>query len=124
MVVELDSAADVCILRLKGRFATGQDKTYLRDKTEEIKKSGCSKILADFSEVAYIDSTGIGFLIGIYTSVTKNQDGMFVLANPNHRIKEVLELTRLTSIFPSYPDVPSALEALKQGRKMAAPQAG
>lgn len=123
MLVELEFADDVCVVRLKGRFATGQDKHYLRDKTEEIKKSGKAKILADFKEVSYIDSTGIGFLIGIYTSVTKSQNGMFVLASVNHRVHEVLELTRLDSIFPLYPDEAAAMDALKQGRTFAAPQA-
>ena len=122
MLVELEFADDVCVVRLKGRFATGQDKHYLRDKTEDIKKSGLVKILADFNEVSYIDSTGIGFLIGIYTSITKNQNGMFVLANVNHRVQEVLELTRLDSIFPLYKDEAAARDALKQGRSFAAPQ--
>jgi len=113
MHVDLEFRGDVCIIRLRGRFATGQDKSYLRDKTNEIKASGLTKILGDFSDVSYIDSTGIGFLIGVYTSIIKNQDGMFVLAGVNHRVREVLELTRLTTIFPTYPDEASALEALK-----------
>ena len=121
MRVELEFSDDVCVVRLKGRFATGQDKNYLRDKTDEIKKSGIVKILADFKEVSYIDSTGIGFLIGIYTSITKNQGGMFVLAGVNHRVQEVLELTRLDTIFPMYPDEAAAKRALKQGRTLAAP---
>ena len=121
MLVDLEYVDDVCVIRLKGRFATGQDKAYLREKTDDIKKSGKVKILADFKEVSYIDSTGIGFLIGIYTSITKSQGGMFVLAGVNHRVKEVLELTRLDTIFPMYPDESAAREALKQGRTLAAP---
>src|SRR5271166_4388103 len=113
MHVDLEFRGDVCIIRLRGRFATGQDKSYLRDKTNEIKASGLTKILGDFSDVSYIDSTGIGFLIGVYTSIIKSQDGMFVLAGVNHRVREVLELTRLTTIFSTYPDEASALEALK-----------
>ena len=124
MVVELEIADDICIVRLKGRFSTGLDKTYLRDKTEEIKASGRSRIMVDFSSVSYIDSTGLGFLIGIYTSIVRNHNGMFVLANTNPRVKEVLQLTRLISVFPLYPDETSALEALRQGRKAAAPQGG
>jgi anti-anti-sigma regulatory factor len=46
---------------------------------------------------------------------------MFVLAGVNHRVQEVLELTRLDSIFPLYPDEAAARDALKQGRTFAAP---
>ncbi len=63
------------MLRLEGRFATGQDSLYLHTKAEELKNSGYVKILVDFSRVDYVDSTGIGFLIGIYTSVKKSPAG-------------------------------------------------
>jgi len=79
-------------------------------------------VLADFSQVSYIDSTGIGFLIGIYTSVMKNANGHFVLANLNRRVREVLELTRLANVIPIYPDVESAFEALRADEKRSATQ--
>src|SRR5258708_3123251 len=69
MLVEFEHRGDVCVLRLHGRFATGQDSAYLRTRTDEIKCSGFSKVLADFTEVSYIDSTGIEFLLVISTHV-------------------------------------------------------
>lgn len=120
MLVEFEQIGDVCILRLHGRFATGQDSAYLRTRTEEIKTAGHSKVLADFSQVSYIDSTGIGFLIGIYTSVLKNTSGRFVLANLNRRVRDVLELTRLANVIPIYPSEGAALEALGAGEKSSA----
>lgn len=122
MLVEFENQGDVCILRLHGRFATGQDSAYLRAKTEEIKSSGCSKVLADFSEVDYIDSTGIGFLIGIYSSVLKNDNGHFVLASLNRRVREVLELTRLANVMAIYPDEAAAFRALESTKSTSAPQ--
>lgn len=124
MLVEFEFRGDICILRLHGRFATGQDSTYLRGRTEEIKKSGCSKVLADFSKVDYIDSTGMGFLIGIYTSVMKIPDGRFVLCNLNRRVREVLELTRLANVMAIYANEDAALRAIQEGQKFSAPQAG
>ena len=112
MVVHFECIGDVCVLRLEGRFATGQDAEYLRSRTEELRGRGYQKIVADFSAVAYIDSTGIGFLIGIYTSVLKSGTGMFVLAAPNKRVQEVLKLTKLDTILQIYPDVDKALEGL------------
>jgi len=122
MLVEFEHRGDVCVLRLHGRFATGQDSAYLRTRTDEVKCSGFSKVLADFTEVSYIDSTGIGFLIGIYTSTLKNPNGRFVLANLNRRVREVLELTRLANVIPIYPDFDSAFEALSEDEKRTASQ--
>jgi len=119
MLVEFEYREDVCLLRLHGRFATGQDSAYLRSKTDEIKRSGFSKVLADFSEVSYIDSTGIGFLIGIYTSVLKNANGRFVLTNLNRRVRDVLELTRLANVIPIYPTEDAAFESLKVEKSSA-----
>ena len=124
MLVEFEYAGDVCIVRLHGRFATGRDTSYLRAKTEEIKGSGYNKILADFTEVSYIDSTGIGFLIGIYSSILKNPKGRFVLASLNRRVREVLELTRLANVMPIYADEKAALAALEQKQQASAPQVG
>jgi anti-anti-sigma factor len=115
MLIELEFKDDICILRPKGRFATGADADYLRAKTDEIKKSGCLKVLADFRDVPYIDSTGIGFLVAVYTSVTNSMGGRFVLVGPNPRVREVLELMRLSTVFSTTADEASGLALLKSG---------
>ncbi len=112
MQIDFEYQDDVCILRTKGRFATGLDADYLRTKTDEIKKSGRRKVLADFHDVPYIDSTGIGFLVGVYTSVTNTLGGRFVVAGPNHRVREVLDLMRLSTVIPIAPDEASGLAFL------------
>ena len=124
MLVELEKRGDVCVLRLHGRFATGQDSAYLRSKSDEIRTAGYSKVIADFSQVSYIDSTGIGFLIGIYTSVLKNPNGRFALANLNRRVRDVLELTRLANVMPIYSTEEAAIKALGAGERSSAEKAG
>ena len=116
MLVEFEYRGDICVLRLEGRFATGQDSLYLHTKAEELKSSGYIKILVDFSRVDYVDSTGIGFLIGIYTSVKKSPQGKFALSSANRRVREVLELTRLAQVIQIFPNEASALEALNDGK--------
>ena len=115
MLVEFEFRGDICVLRLHGRFATGQDSLYLHTKAEELKNSGYVRILVDFGGVDYVDSTGIGVLIGIYTSVTRSPNGQFALANANRRVREVLELTRLAQVIQLYPTEAAALEALNAG---------
>ena len=123
MLLDFEFRGDLCIIRLQGRFATGQDALYLQAQAEELKSSGCTKILVDFSNVDYIDSTGIGFLIGIYTSVMKSPQGRFALCNTHRRVREVLELTRLAQVINIYPSEAAALEALNAGSKSSASQA-
>jgi anti-anti-sigma factor len=113
MLIALEYKDDVCILRNSGRFATGTDAAYLRAKTDEIKRSGRRKVLADFHEVPYIDSTGIGFIVGVYTSVTNMPGGRFVLVGPNHRVREVLDLMRLSTVIPIAADETAGLAFLK-----------
>jgi anti-anti-sigma factor len=114
MLIQLERDNDVCILRLNGRFAPGVDAAYLRTKAEEIKSTGLRKMLVDFTAVPYLDSIGIGFLIGIYTSMLKSQEGSFAIIRANDRVKEVIGLTKLTGIFPAYKDEPAALKALRE----------
>lgn len=123
MLVGFENHGDICVLRLEGRFATGQDALYLHDKAEELKNSGFTKVLVDFAGVDYVDSTGIGFVIGIYTSVKKSPQGEFALVNPNRRVREVLELTRLAQIIQTYPTEEAALRALSAGGQTSASQA-
>ena len=111
MLIEFDYRNDVCILRPKGRFATGLDANYLHSKTEEVRNSGRRKVMADFRNVPYVDSTGIGFLVGVYTTVT-NAGGRFVIVGPRPRVREVLDLTRLSSVMPIAADEAAGLEFL------------
>ena len=117
MLVEFEYRDDLCILRLQGRFVTGADVGYLRAKAEEVKASGCRKVLADFRRVPYVDSTGIAFVVGLYTSLTRSQGGRFALVAPSPRVREVLDLTRLSTVIPFYADEASGLAALREDAK-------
>ena len=113
MLIELNQIDDVCILRFEGRFNTGFDPEYLRSKGEELKRIECDKVLADFREVPSVGSTGIGFLVAIYSSVTKNPNGRFVIVGAQPRVREVLDLTRLSSILPMAGDMASGMAVLR-----------
>jgi anti-anti-sigma factor len=123
MVIELEHQDDVCILRLKGRLVTGADPEYLRAKATEIKSQNCKKVLADLRELLAIGSTGLGFLVGIFTSVTRNPGGRFVMVGASRRVRQILDLTRLSTVIPLVADMPSGLAAL-QGEGPAAQRAG
>jgi len=123
MLIEVERQSDVCVLRLKGSLVTGTDPEYLQAKAAEIKSKNCNKVLADLRELLSIGSTGIGFLVGIYTSVTKSPGGRFVLVSPSRRVREVLDLTRLSTVIPLVEDIASG-EAAMRGEGPAARSAG
>jgi anti-sigma B factor antagonist len=103
---------EVAIVRLEGRFITSSDAEYLCAK-DGLKKSGKRKVMVDCSEVPYLDSTALNFLLGLYTSTT-DAGGQFALGGLNPRMREVLRMTHLDEIIPIYDTRESALRALVQ----------
>src|SRR5438105_5485276 len=80
-------------------------------KRDEIKGLNCKKVLADFSEVSDVGSTGIGFIVGVYTS-TKNSGGQFILAGLRPRVREVFDVTHVSTVIPLAADIASGLAIL------------
>ena len=119
MLIELQQNDDICVLRFQGRIATGADLEYLRTKLEEVRKRRSDKVLADFREVSSIGSTGLGFVVGVYTSVVKVPGGRFVLIGANARVREVLDLTRLSTIIPLAEDMSAGLAVLQKPERDA-----
>jgi anti-anti-sigma factor len=111
MVIDVKKNDEVCVLRCEGRFVAGTDPQYLRFKTDEIKVLNCKKVLADFSEVSDIGSAGIGFIVGIYTS-TRDLGGLFILAGVKPRVREVFDVTRVSTVIPLAADISSGLAML------------
>jgi anti-anti-sigma factor len=112
MLIEIENRQNIGVLRLKGRFLMGTDPDYLRSKSDEIKAGNHLKLLVDLSEVSSICSTEIGFLVDLYTSTTRKAGGRFILAGASPRVREVLHLTRLSTVIPLAADTASGLAAL------------
>lgn len=120
MLIEVRQKDDFCLVRCEGRLAT-EDLEYLRAKKDEIKRANCKKVLADFSEVPDIGSAGVGFIVGVYTS-TKNSGGRLVLVGIRPRVREVLDLTRVSTIIPLAADIASGLVTLRDEGSAAGAQ--
>ncbi|MGA2212628.1 MAG: STAS domain-containing protein [Bryobacteraceae bacterium] len=114
MLIEIEHADDVCVLRLNGHFRSGEDPGYLREKSNEIRSHDCKNMLADLRDLLSIGSMGMGFVVGVYVYVTKRAGGgRFILAGANQRVLEVLHLTRLSTIVPLAADLASGMAALR-----------
>ena len=120
MLIEVRQKDEICLVRCEGRLVTA-DHEYLHAKKDEIKGANCKKVLADFSEVPDIGSAGIGFIVGVYTS-TKNSGGRFVLVGIRPRVREVLDITRVSRVIPLAADIASGLATLRDECLAADPQ--
>lgn len=118
MTIDTERQNDLCILRCKGRFVAGPDLEYMQAKMQDIKRLTCSRVLIDLREVPYIGSMGIAFIVGIYTSVIKH-GGHFVLAGAVPLVRQVFDLTGLSTVIPMAPDIATGLAALREPRARA-----
>ena len=106
-------ADDIAIVSLSGKFLAGSDGPYLRQKVKDFIDAGTKKLIIDFSEVPYIDSTGLGFLAG--TRVTAQNSGTkMVLANINTHVRKILDDVKLTPFFVIAPDEAAAMAKVNE----------
>jgi anti-sigma B factor antagonist len=114
---------DVAILSLSGKFLAGSDGPYLRQKVKDLIDAGTEKLLVDFEDVPYIDSTGLGFLAGARVTV-QNAGGRMVLANINQHVRKILDEVNLTQFFLVTNGEAAAIALLNQPPAETAPAAG
>jgi anti-sigma B factor antagonist len=103
----------VAILRLKGRFVTGSEADLAPAETF-LQQNGILNAIVDLSEVPYVDSTGLAFVVELHKAL-EMRGGQLVLVGPNARVREVLALTRIGEFVPSFADRESAEAAFRPG---------
>ena len=89
------------ILDLKGKITIGTGDVMLREHINKVLDQGERNIILNMGEVTYMDSSGVGELISSYTSVTK-RGGKLKLLNLTGKIKDLLHITQLITIFEIY----------------------
>jgi anti-sigma B factor antagonist len=103
---------DVVILDLSGRITIGEGSVQLRDVVSNLLTAGRNRIILNLGAVTYVDSSGIGELVSRYTT-TKNQGGQLKLLQLPKKIKDLLMITKLLTVFEIYEDEETALASFK-----------
>ena len=112
MHIEVRQAKDVMILDLKGRLTAGLGDQMLRDAIDELLAEGRRRILLNLSEVAFLDSAGVGELVaGLKTSRRFQAD--LKLLNVGERVYSTLDMARLLPTFEIYSDEGEAVQSYK-----------
>jgi anti-sigma B factor antagonist len=102
----------VAVLDLSGRIVLGEATTTLREALQNLVSQGQKKILLNLGEVGYIDSSGLGALVSGYTTVT-SQSGQLKLLNLTAKVKDLLQITKLLTVFEVFTDEASAVRSFK-----------
>jgi len=101
---------EVSVVDVAGRITLGEGSSAMRDLLRKMVGEGNKKILLNLGEVSYIDSSGIGELVSGFTTVT-NSGGQLKLLNLNKRVKDLLQITKLYTVFDVHEDEASAIRS-------------
>ena len=101
---------DVTVVDAVGRITLGEGASTFRDTVRDLASNGKKKLLLNLGEVSYIDSSGIGELVSGFTTVT-NQGGQVKLLNLTKRVKDLLQITKLYTVFEVFDDEAAAVRS-------------
>jgi anti-sigma B factor antagonist len=104
------NSSDVAIVDLAGRLTLGEGSGLVRNTIKELVNTGRKNILVNLKDVSYIDSAGLGELVGSYATVT-NTGGNIKLLNPQAKVHDLLQVTKLYTVFIAYDDEPEAVRS-------------
>ncbi len=106
------SVDQITVVDLSGRITLGEGSVVLRDTVRNLVGQGNKKILLNLGDVNYIDSSGIGELVSAFTSV-RNQGGELKLLNLTKKVHDLLQITKLYTVFDVKDDEASAIKSFK-----------
>jgi anti-sigma B factor antagonist len=112
MVLNARRLDDVVILDLSGRITMGEGTLVLRERIQKLLQAGDLKFLLNLADVDYIDSSGLGELVSSFTAV-RNSGGLLKLLNLTKRVQDLLQITKLLTVFEVFNNEAEALKSMK-----------
>ena len=112
MLLKARRLDDVVILDLSGRVTIGEGTVMLRDTLQKCLAAGDRKFLVNLEDIDYIDSSGLGEFVTAFTTV-RNEGGQLKLLNLTRRVHDLLQITKLLTVFEVFDDEAKALQSFK-----------
>ena len=103
----------ITVVDLSGRITLGEGSVVLRDAVRDLLAKGEKRLLLNLGEVTYIDSSGIGELVSAFTTV-RNQGGELKLLNLTKKVHDLLQITKLYTVFDVKDDEAAAISSFKK----------
>lgn len=103
---------DVTVIDAAGRITLGEGSSTFRDAVRDLTAKGSKKLLLNLAEITYIDSSGIGEMVSSFTTVT-NGGGQLKLLKLTKRVKDLLQITKLYTVFEVFDDEAEAVASFQ-----------
>lgn len=100
----------ITVLECSGRIVFGDEAAALRERVKDLVAAGNKQIILNLGGITYIDSGGLGTLVGLYTTA-RNAGGSIRLANLTQRVGDLLQVTKLLTVFDVYDSEEKAIQA-------------
>ena len=121
MRATIRQVSSVSVVDLSGRITLGEGCSQLRELIRDLLSKGHNKLLLNLGDVTYIDSSGIGELVSGFTAVS-NAGGQLKLLNLTKKVHDLLQITKLLTVFDVHEDEAKAVSSFKSaGTETAAP---
>ena len=104
---------DVTVVEIEGRIVLGEESNAFREQVKNLLAAGKKKIVLNLAQVGYIDSAGLGTLVATFHSA-RSQGAVLKLANLGSKFKEVLQVTKLMTVFDTYDSEALAVESFNK----------
>ena len=117
MQIEERAVGDVVVLDLKGRITLGDGDQLLKDKVNSLVNQGRKRMVLNLAGVPYIDSAGLGEIVGSYTTVSR-QGGSLKLLNLTKKITDLLAITKLLTVFETFDSEDEAVRSFSASAKV------
>ena len=101
---------DITIVDLSGQIKLGEGSSVLRDTVKDLVGKGRKKILLNLADINYIDSSGVGELVSAFTSV-RNEGGELKLLHLTKKVHDILQITKLYTVFDVRDNEAAAISA-------------
>ncbi len=103
----------VTVVDCAGRIVFGDESALLRDTVKKLIAEN-SRIVLNLADISYIDSGGLGTLVALYTTA-RNAGGAVKLANLTQRVGDLLQVTKLVTVFESFDSEQEAVDSFRKG---------
>jgi len=113
MALKEKMQGDVAVLELKGKLMGGAETSEIHVKVKELIAKGVTKVAMDLGKVTWMNSTGLGALMGSLTSL-RSAKGDLKLARVTEKVKSLFMITKLITIFDTFDSVEATVKAFKK----------
>lgn len=111
-MIKVDSSdPDVCVVVPEPERLTAANATAFKDEMVALVESGRARFVIDMTQIAFVDSSGLGALVGVLKRV--GNKGEIVVCGLGDSVRQMFRITRMDRVFAAYPNRAAAIAALK-----------